>query len=113
HDPRDVAEFLMRCLFTMFAEDVGLLPEKLLVTMLEKLVNTPSAFPLAMEQLWATMNAGGFDQHSFSPIKHFNGGLFANPRALPLAPEDIHELLVAAKQDWQDVEPAIFGTLLE
>lgn len=26
HDPRDVAEFLMRCLFTMFAEDVGLLP---------------------------------------------------------------------------------------
>jgi hypothetical protein len=23
HDPRDVAEFLMRCLFTMFAEDAG------------------------------------------------------------------------------------------
>ena len=28
HDPKEVAEFLMRCLFTMFAEDVGLLPEK-------------------------------------------------------------------------------------
>src|SRR5690606_10178571 len=28
HDPRDVAEFLMRCLFTMFAEDVGLIPDK-------------------------------------------------------------------------------------
>jgi hypothetical protein len=113
HDPKDVAEFLMRCLFSMFAEDVGLLPEKLMVTMLEKLVDNPSAFPLAMEQLWTTMNTGGFDQHSFKPIKHFNGGLFSNPRALPLAPEDINELLVAARMDWRDVEPAIFGTLLE
>lgn len=27
HDPKEVAEFLMRCLFTMFAEDVKLIPE--------------------------------------------------------------------------------------
>lgn len=26
HNADDVAQFLMRCLFTMFAEDVGLLP---------------------------------------------------------------------------------------
>ncbi|MCB9130778.1 MAG: hypothetical protein H6647_07530 [Anaerolineales bacterium] len=26
YDPETVAHFLMRCLFTMFAEDVGLLP---------------------------------------------------------------------------------------
>ncbi|MEO9297729.1 class I SAM-dependent DNA methyltransferase [Devosia alba] len=113
HDARDVAEFLMRCLFTMFAEDVGLLPEKLMVELLGKLVDNPAAFPLAMESLWQTMNTGGFEPHSMASLKHFNGGLFANPKALPLAPEDIHELLVAARQDWRDVEPAIFGTLLE
>ncbi len=28
HAPEDVAHFLMRCLFTMFAEDVGLLPDR-------------------------------------------------------------------------------------
>ena len=28
HDPAEVAQFLMRCLFTMFAEDSGLLPER-------------------------------------------------------------------------------------
>lgn len=84
-----------------------------MVDMLEKLVDNPASFPLAMESLWRTMNTGGFDQHSFKPIKHFNGGLFAKPTALPLAPEDIHELLVAARMDWRDVEPAIFGTLLE
>lgn len=113
HDARDVAEFLMRCLFTMFAEDVGLLPENLMVSLLEKLVDNPAAFPPAMESLWKTMNTGGFEPHSMASLKHFNGGLFANPTALPLAPEDIHELLVAARQDWRDVEPAIFGTLLE
>jgi hypothetical protein len=113
HDARDVAEFLMRCLFTMFAEDVGLLPENLMVSLLEKLVDNPAAFPPAMESLWKTMNTGGFEPHSMASLKHFNGGLFASPTALPLAPEDIHELLVAARQDWRDVEPAIFGTLLE
>lgn len=113
HDPKDVAEFLMRCLFSMFAEDVGLLPEDIMVEMLEKLADEPTAFPRAMETLWATMNAGGFDQRTFKSIKQFNGRLFANPKALPLAPEDIHELLVAARMDWRDVEPAIFGTLLE
>ncbi|WP_207632980.1 class I SAM-dependent DNA methyltransferase [Devosia aurantiaca] len=113
HDPKDVAEFLMRCLFTMFAEDVGLLPKKLMVELLEKLVDNPTAFPPAMESLWRTMNSGGFEPHSMASLKHFNGGLFARPKALPLAPEDIHELLVAARMDWRDVEPAIFGTLLE
>ena len=113
HDPRDVAEFLMRCLFSMFAEDVGLLPDNLMVDLLEKLVDHPERFVPAMESLWKTMNSGGYEPHSMVDLKHFNGGLFAHSKALPLAPEDIHELLVAARQDWRDVEPAIFGTLLE
>jgi len=46
-------------------------------------------------------------------LRRFNGSLFKSRRALPLAAEDIHELYVAAMQDWSDVEPAIFGTLLE
>ncbi|MGV8830418.1 MAG: class I SAM-dependent DNA methyltransferase [Devosia sp.] len=113
HDARDVAEFLMRCLFTMFAEDVGLLPENLMVELLERLVDHPDNFVPAMQSLWQTMNDGGYDPHAMAKLKHFNGGLFAAGKALQLAPEDIHELLVAARQDWRDVEPAIFGTLLE
>ena len=46
-------------------------------------------------------------------MKKFNGWLFKDPRALDLPAEAIHELAVAAKREWQDVEPAIFGTLLE
>ena len=59
------------------------------------------------------MNSGGYDARLNATIKRFNGGLFANVRALPLEQDDIIELHNAAKRGWGDVEPAIFGTLLE
>ena len=37
HAPQTVAMFLMRCLFTMFAEDVGLLPRRSFSELLESL----------------------------------------------------------------------------
>jgi hypothetical protein len=36
HDQELIAQFLMRCLFTMFAEDVGLLPEGLFTRALKE-----------------------------------------------------------------------------
>lgn len=113
HDPRDVAEFLMRCLFTMFAEDVGLLPEAGFAELLKHLADHPQTFPVALENLWKTMDEGGYEPRLMTTLRRFNGSLFKNRRALPLAAEDIHELYVAATQDWSEVEPAIFGTLLE
>ncbi|MEP7241546.1 MAG: type IIL restriction-modification enzyme MmeI, partial [Devosia sp.] len=113
HDPKDVAEFLMRCLFTMFAEDVGLLPEAGFAELLKQLADRPETFPVALEALWKTMDEGGYEPRLMTTLKRFNGSLFKSRRALPLAAEDIHELYVAAMQDWSDVEPAIFGTLLE
>lgn len=113
HDPQGVAEFLMRCLFTMFAEDVGLLPKAGFAELLKELHARPDTFPLALESLWRTMDEGGYEPRMMASLRRFNGALFKTRRALPLAPEDIHELYVAARQDWSDVEPAIFGTLLE
>jgi hypothetical protein len=113
HDPRDVAEFLMRCLFTMFAEDVGLLPKDSFASLLEELHKDPQTFVPQLEHLWKTMDEGGFEPRMGIAVKRFNGSLFKARTALPLDADGIHELLVAARQDWRDVEPAIFGTLLE
>ncbi len=112
-DPKEVAEFLMRCLFTMFAEDVGLLPRDGFADLLEQMKETPAHFAPALESLWAVMDAGGYAPHLNATLKKFNGTLFKKRTAIALDAEDIHELWVAAKRDWQDVEPAIFGTLLE
>lgn len=59
------------------------------------------------------MDTGGYSIPIRDTVRHFNGGLFDNCRALPLDADAIHELWIAAKRDWSDVEPAIFGTLLE
>ena len=113
HDAKDVAEFLMRCLFTMFAEDVGLIPDKGFHDLLSQMKDTPQNFPMAMESLWKVMDEGGYAPHLNATLKRFNGALFKNCRALPLDADDIAELWIAAGRDWSNVEPAIFGALLE
>jgi len=113
YDSETVAHFLMRCLFTMFAEDVKLIEEKSFENLLLELKEKPDQFVPLVESLWKDMNDGGYSAAIRNTVRHFNGGLFANCRALPLEAEAIHELWVAAKRDWSDVEPAIFGTLLE
>ncbi|TGS82739.1 class I SAM-dependent DNA methyltransferase [Mesorhizobium sp. M3A.F.Ca.ET.174.01.1.1] len=113
HDAKDVAEFLMRCLFTMFAEDVKLIPEKGFQKLLGQMKDTPEHFVAALESLWAVMDGGGYAPHLNATLKKFNGSLFKKRAALPLDKSEINELWIAASKDWSNVEPAIFGTLLE
>jgi hypothetical protein len=113
HEPDEVAGFLMRCLFTMFAEDVGLLPERSFTGLLESYRGNLEAFPKALESLWATMDEGGFEPGLRTDVQEFNGGLFAEHGALPVSEAQLELLIQAAEADWSEVEPAIFGTLLE
>ena len=92
HDAKEVAEFLMRCLFTMFAEDVGLLPERGFEKLLERMVETPQHFAPALESLWRVMDEGGYDSHLNETVKRFNGALFRNRKAIALEREQIREL---------------------
>ena len=113
HDPKKVAEFLMRCLFTMFAEDAGLLPANGFEKLLGQMTETPQNFASALESLWRVMDEGGYAPHINETIKRFNGALFRDCNAIALEKDDIRELWIAASRDWSDVEPAIFGSLLE
>jgi len=112
-DPQQVAQFLMRCIFTMFAEDVGLLKEHLFTKALEtRWILNPKMFKPEVEALWEAMNEGTiFGFHG--KLLRFNGGLFADSGAFALTKAQLQVLLQAAKRDWCNVEPAIFGTLLE
>lgn len=113
HPPQLVASFLMRALFTMFAEDVGLLPERGFTELLQRLKNKPDTFAPMLENLWQTMNSGGFSPILESTLLKFNGGLFAEAQAIALDRDQMELLLKASEADWRYVEPAIFGTLLE
>ena len=112
HAPAEVAGFLMRCLFTMFAEDVSLLPKGAFTQLLADSRRNAASFPPLVEELWRTMASGGFSVALRVAVPHFNGGLFEHPVALPLTADQLQLLIEAAQADWRDVEPAIFGTLL-
>ena len=116
HKPDIVAQFLMRCLFTMFAEDVELIPKKSFSKLLAEYADTPELranLPKALQSLWTAMDTGGFAAALRTDVRQFNGKLFHDATALPLNTDQIKLLQDAAAADWTLVEPAIFGTLLE
>ncbi len=108
----EVANFLMRCIFTMFAEDVELLKGEVFTKALrERWIPNPKLFKSEIEQLWQTMNTGG--TFGFERVLRFNGSFFEEATAFDLPKEQLEILYAAAAKDWSQVEPAIFGTLLE
>lgn len=113
HTPERIGNFLKRCLFTMFSEDVGLITKGSFTALLEDLQGTPEKFAPLVQSLWETMRVGGFSPVLREKLLRFNGGLFEDPEALPIGEEQLALLVLASKADWRDVEPAIFGTLLE
>ncbi|MCA1614880.1 MAG: class I SAM-dependent DNA methyltransferase [Acidobacteria bacterium] len=113
HAPERAANFLMRAIFTMFAEDIGLLPRGRFTELLESLRETPEEFRPMMESVWRDMNEGGYSQGLRARVLRFNGGLFESQEALALDRAQLALLTEASRADWKGVEPAIFGTLLE
>ena len=111
HDPQAVAHFVNRLVFCMFADDVGLLPEHMFTEMLQEALRTPEDFTDLAGDLFRAMSSGG--RIGFKRIDWFNGGLFDDDAALPLAKSDIETVLAASKLDWSEIDPSILGTLFE
>ena len=111
-DPQRAAHFLMRLLFCLFADSIGLLPDHLFRQMIELDKTRPANFSRKLRQLFHAMSNEG---SSFGPhdIYYFNGGLFADDEVFELDWRDMAVLQIAASLDWSQVEPAIFGTLFE
>ncbi len=114
--PERVARFFTRVVFSLFAEDIGLLPtivegKGLFSYLVEQTGNSPDNFQVDIGQLFQAMEDGG-RMHS-RDIRWFNGALFKDVTVERLAPRAIASLYEACRLDWEYVEPAIFGTLFE
>ena len=112
YEPRRVAHFLNRLVFCLFAEDIGLLPNRLFADILEESVKSSEGFQPMLCDLFRSMKDKGGRFGTVS-IPWFNGGLFDDDDVLPLGWSEIKDLLDASRLDWSAIEPSIFGTLLE
>jgi len=112
HEALAVANFLDRMVFTMFAEDAGLLPKGILERLAQATRREPDAFSASLGELFSKMaTAGGL--FGVERVDWFNGGLFEDSTVLPLTTEEIETVRRAAALNWSQIEPAIFGTLFE
>ena len=114
--PEQAARFLTRIIFSLFAEDIGLLPsmaesQGLLSYIVEHNRDSSEDFRKAIEELFLAMEDG---KRMYSKqLKEFNGALFKDIETERLSRHAISSLYDACKHDWRYVEPAIFGTLFE
>ncbi|MGE6710645.1 class I SAM-dependent DNA methyltransferase [Hyphomonas sp. NPDC076881] len=111
HGPEEVAHFVNRLVFCMFAEDVDLLPNKLFQKAMERSLREPERAQKYLSDLFAAMQTGG--EFGLDDIPWFNGGLFDSADALPLEREDVEAAVAAANLNWADIDPSILGTLFE
>ena len=110
-DPHQVAIFLDRIVFSLFAEDVGLLPRDLFKRLLEKTRHAPAYFQKLVGDVFSTMATGG--DFGLETIRHFNGSLFTESPVLEPTAAEIEGIRQAAALDWSAVDPSVFGTLFE
>ncbi len=112
--PRDTAQrFSLQCLMCLFAEDIGLLEKYFFARLLDD-CDTPAKRYDLIGGLFAEMNTPGRTPGGrFKGVDYFNGGLFRQPARLELTDDELDLLKNAARFDWSQVRPEIFGTLFE
>lgn len=111
HNPEQVAHFINRLVFCMFAEDVKLLSDRMFARMLERAVEEPHEFVTFARDLFGAMSTGG--RVGFEKVAWFNGGLFNDDQVFELTKDEIKLVQKAANQYWGDIDPSILGTLFE
>jgi type II restriction/modification system DNA methylase subunit YeeA len=111
NDPQEVAHFVNRLIFCMFAEDIKLLPNKIFEELLSRGIKSPNDFQRKLSSLFVAMRDGS--AWGADDILWFNGGLFDTDATLKLEPIEIKMIYDVALKDWSDIDPSIMGTLFE
>ncbi|HET7044400.1 MAG TPA: DNA methyltransferase, partial [Gaiellaceae bacterium] len=114
--PDTLRDFVLQCVWCMFAEDLGMIPESRFSRVIERLREDPErSSGDELGGLFQRLNTPGpRPEHGiYEGVPYANGGLFESPAAVHLERDEVELLAEAASYPWQLVEPAIFGSLLE
>jgi hypothetical protein len=116
-DPDVLRDFVLQCVWCLFAEDLGQLPEHRFTQIVDDLISSPhrsSADDLGGLFDWLNNSDSERPAHGqYAETPYANGGLFERPTHVHLDISELEHLREAAAFNWRLVEPAIFGSLLE
>ncbi|WP_019507403.1 DNA methyltransferase [Pleurocapsa sp. PCC 7319] len=104
---------VLQCVLAMFAEDRGLLPANMFISCIQDCLQGQSSYDV-LGGLFEQMNRPGITPAGrYKGVDYFNGGLFATINPIELTKEELNYLDAAARENWQQVRPAIFGNIFE
>jgi len=112
--------FLTRTLFILFAEDTGIFEKSIFTDyILNRTSEDGSDLGGQITQLFQVLNTS--DENRFANLDedmarfgYINGGLFAEPIAIPSFDSKMRAtLLDACYFDWSGISPAVFGSLFQ
>jgi len=113
--------YCMQCVISMFAEDIGLLPNNIFTNVvqecLSKAGNEPGIVPISYDligNLFREMNTQGVAKGGmYKGVDYFNGGLFLDVNRIELTRFELERFQTASLKKWQKVNPTIFGAIFE
>ncbi|MFM8850183.1 MAG: DNA methyltransferase, partial [Cytophagales bacterium] len=110
----EALHYALQCIVSLFAEDVGLLPDKIFSRIIEECVQKKASPYDLIGGLFNEMNKPGITPAGYyKGVDYFNGGLFKEIKAIELTGYEIDMLEGSANKNWRHVNPAIFGSFFE
>jgi len=113
--PDEIQRFVLQSVWCMFAEDLGLLDAFPLQATLNEVRAQPERSAAEIGFLFRVLNQKTNHNRKgrLAGTKYVNGELFADPAEVALDRSEIELMLEATGFDWRQVDPTIFGSLLE
>jgi len=109
-------DFLLQTVWCLFAEDLAQIPGHRFTQLIDGLIANPGRS--SGDDLYGLFQAlnepGTRPQHGmYAGVPYANGGLFERPARVHLEVPELEHLRAAAGFQWKEVQPSIFGSLLE
>lgn len=112
----EVQRFVLQSVWCLFAEHLGMLDGYPLQKVVQRLLANPNP-KSAMEIgfLFRVLNQKGNQNRKgeLQGTRYVNGSLFSDPAEIDLTVAELRLLDQAAEFDWRQVDPTIFGSLME
>lgn len=121
--PEELRRFIVQTVWLLFAEDLGLVPERVFSNLLQALHQDPTRVPaVEVSDMFRRLNVADSERRNRGrpiPLPYVNGELFSETPEVPLNRSDVKQLdelshlIDAAAYDWKFVNPTVFGSLME
>jgi hypothetical protein len=116
-DPQSRRRFILQVVWCMFAEDLGQIPGHGFTRVVDDLIANPrrsSADDLGRLFEYLDDPSPERPTHGlYAGVPYANGSLFSEPSRIDMTPEELALLREVSAANWHEVQPSIFGSLLQ